>query len=54
MKEWFYHNCIWSVQDQLSLPYLLHKFKILRTPEGHRRTVYDSGYTVGSDWGAFN
>jgi hypothetical protein len=26
MKEWFYHNCIWSVQDQLSLPYLLHKF----------------------------
>ena len=27
MKEWFYQNCIWSVQDQLSLPYLLHKFK---------------------------
>lgn len=26
MKEWFYHNCIWSVQDQLSLPYLVHKF----------------------------
>lgn len=26
MKEWFYHNCLWSVQDQLSLPYLLHKF----------------------------
>lgn len=28
MKEWFFHNCIWSVQDQLSLPYLLHKFNI--------------------------
>lgn len=28
MKEWFYHNCIWSVQDQLSLPYALHKFGI--------------------------
>ena len=28
MKEWFYHNCIWSVQDQLSLPYLLHKFNV--------------------------
>jgi len=28
MKEWFYHNCIWSVQDQLSLPYLLYKFNI--------------------------
>lgn len=28
MKEWFYHNCLWSVQDQLSLPYLLQKFNI--------------------------
>lgn len=28
MKEWFYQNCIWSVQDQLSLPYLIHKFNI--------------------------
>lgn len=26
LKEWFYHNCIWSVEDQLSLPYLIHKF----------------------------
>jgi hypothetical protein len=44
MKEWFYHNCIWSVQDQLSLPYLLHKFgtryKLL---EGN---VYSNQYTV--------
>ena len=28
MKEWFYHNCIWSIQDQISLPYLIHKFKL--------------------------
>ena len=28
MKEWFFHNCIYSVQDQLSLPYLLKKFDI--------------------------
>jgi len=28
MKEWFYHNCYWSVQDQLSLPYLVSKMKI--------------------------
>ena len=28
MKEWFYQNCLWSVQDQLSLPYLIHKFNI--------------------------
>lgn len=27
MKEWFYHNVIHSIQDQLSMPYLLHKFK---------------------------
>ena len=28
MKEWFYHNCIWSVQDQLSLPYVMSKFRV--------------------------
>jgi SAM-dependent methyltransferase len=28
MKDWFHHNCRWSVQDQLSLPYLLQKFKV--------------------------
>jgi hypothetical protein len=27
LKEWFYHNTIYSIQDQLSLPYLLSKFK---------------------------
>jgi hypothetical protein len=28
MKEWFYQNCLYSVQDQLSLPYLIHKFNV--------------------------
>lgn len=28
MKEWYYYNCKWSTLDQLSLPYLLQKFKI--------------------------
>ena len=28
LKEWFYHNCVWSVQDQISLPYLLKKFNV--------------------------
>lgn len=28
MKEWFHHNCLYSVQDQLSLPYLLYKYKV--------------------------
>lgn len=27
LKEWFYHNAKYSIQDQLSLPYLLTKFK---------------------------
>lgn len=42
MKEWFHHNCIWSVQDQLSLPYLLHKFNPnFKFFEGN---VYDNKY----------
>lgn len=28
MKEWFYQNCLWSIQDQLSLPYVMSKFKV--------------------------
>ncbi len=28
MKEFFHHICYYSVMDQLSFPYLLHKFKI--------------------------
>lgn len=27
MKEWFLHNVMYSIQDQLSMPYLLSKFK---------------------------
>lgn len=43
MKEWFYHNCIWSVEDQLSLPYLLHKFGVrYKLLEGN---VYSNTYT---------
>ena len=36
MKDWFYHNCLYSVQDQLSLPYLLQKHNtIYNTLEGN-------------------
>lgn len=28
MKEWFYHNAYWSIQDQISFPYLLKKFQV--------------------------
>ena len=26
MQEWFLQNCIWSIEDQISFPYVLHKF----------------------------
>jgi hypothetical protein len=28
MTDWFFHNCYWSIQDQLSFPYLLQKHRI--------------------------
>ena len=28
MTDWFFHNCYWTIQDQLSFPYLLHKHNI--------------------------
>jgi hypothetical protein len=43
MKEWFYQNCLWAVQDQVSFPYLLHKFKTnFRLFE---ESVYSNYYT---------
>lgn len=43
MREWFHHNCRWSVQDQLSLPYVLHQFDVdvtmLPSP-----SIYDCAY----------
>ena len=43
MKEWFYHNCLWSVQDQLSLPYLLQKFETKY--KFFKGNVYNNEYT---------
>lgn len=44
MKEWFYQNCLWSVQDQLSLPYLVHKFNIkYKILPGN---VYENNYFI--------
>jgi len=28
LRDWFYHNCRYSIQDQISLPYLIHKHDI--------------------------
>lgn len=46
MKEWFYHNCLWSIQDQLSLPYLLHKFKTKY--KFFEKNVFSNDYTYYS------
>jgi hypothetical protein len=46
MKEWFYHNCLWSVQDQISLPYLLHKFKTKH--KFFEKNVFSNDYTYYS------
>lgn len=31
MTDWFFHSCYWSIQDQISLPYLLHKHNVKYT-----------------------
>jgi hypothetical protein len=31
MTDWFFHNCYWSIEDQVSFPYLLNKHKIKHT-----------------------
>ncbi len=28
LTDWFFHNMYWSIKDQMSLPYLIHKHKI--------------------------
>ena len=28
LTDWFFHSCYWSIQDQLSFPYLLKKHKV--------------------------
>jgi hypothetical protein len=28
MTDWFFHNCYWSIEDQLSLPYLIYKHNV--------------------------
>lgn len=43
MTDWFFHNCYWSIQDQLSFPYLLDKHNVnYKTFEGN---IYKNNYT---------
>jgi hypothetical protein len=45
MLDWFFHNCYWSIQDQLSMPYLLHKHKI--TPNIFDfQSIYSNPYAI--------
>ena len=41
MQEWFNHNAIWSIQDQISLPYVLKK-------SGLKYSVFD-GFVNGKN-----
>lgn len=45
MQDWFFHNCYWSVQDQLSLPYLLHKYKV-KPNIFNFEAIYSNPYAV--------
>jgi len=45
MTDWFFHNCYYSVQDQLSFPYLLHKHNVNYTTFPIDQTVYRNPYT---------
>jgi hypothetical protein len=42
LKEWFYQNCRWSLQDQLSLPYALSKIACSRRV--FDTTIFDKPY----------
>jgi len=42
LKEWFYQNCRWSLQDQLSLPYALSKIACSRRV--FDTTIFDNPY----------
>ena len=44
MKEWFFHNTIFSLQDQISFPYLLKKYN-LRYKIFRNGDVYNNDYT---------
>ena len=41
MTDWFFHNTIWSVQDQLSFPYVLSKHAINYHLYTHNMTITD-------------
>ena len=45
-QQWFYHNCRYSVQDQLSLPYLLLKNKSVYTFNMLEGTLSNNKYVT--------
>lgn len=50
-NEWLLQNIIWNTQDQISLPYILHKFKVTPTiyPDDlYKGKIYFVGH--GTNW----
>jgi len=45
MKDWFFHNTIYSIQDQISFPYLLSKHKV-KYKLFNSGNVYQNPYTI--------
>lgn len=42
MTDWYFHNCLWTNEDQLILPYLIHKHNIKYSLFKDGRAVYDN------------
>jgi len=42
MTDWFLYNCMWTVEDQLILPYLIHKHNLKYSLFKDGKNVYDN------------
>lgn len=47
MTDWFFHNCYWSIEDQISFPYLLNKHKT-------KYTTFTSGDIYINEFATYN
>ncbi len=47
MTDWFFHNTVYSIQDQISFPYLLNK-------HGVKYKTFNSGNVYDNQYSAFN
>lgn len=47
MTDWFFHNSYWTIQDQISLPFLLHKHSV-------NFNVFDFDAIFGNPFAKYN